>query len=59
MRYGSARSKFFLRLFIGVALVVAGLAFHLVVTFAMGLFALAVAAWGWFGRGGGGGGRRW
>jgi hypothetical protein len=59
MRYGSARSKFFLRLFIGVAFVVVGLAFHLVVTFAVGLIVLAVAAWGWFGRGGGGGGRRW
>ncbi|HEY6498708.1 MAG TPA: hypothetical protein VIZ20_04740 [Streptosporangiaceae bacterium] len=59
MRYGSARSKLFLRLFIGVAFVVAGLAFHLVVTFAVGLVVLAVAAYGWFGRGGGGGGRPW
>ncbi|HEX4254242.1 MAG TPA: hypothetical protein VH089_04085 [Streptosporangiaceae bacterium] len=58
MRYGSARNKFFLRLFIGVAFVVVGLAFHLVVTFAVGLVALAVAAYSWFGRGGGNG-RPW
>ncbi len=55
MRYGSARTKFLLRLFIGVAFVVLGLALHLVLTFAVGLVVLAVAAFGWFGRGGPGG----
>jgi hypothetical protein len=59
MRYRSARSKLFLRLFIGVAMVAVGLAFHLVVSFAVGLIVLAVAAYGWFGRGGGGAGRPW
>jgi hypothetical protein len=56
MRYGSARNKFFFRLFVGVAAVAAGLAFHRMVIFVVGLVVLAVAAYGWSGRGGHGGG---
>ena len=50
MLYGSARTKFLVRLFIGVAFAVLGVALHLVVTFAVGLLMLAVAAYGWFNR---------
>lgn len=55
MLYGSARTKFLLRLLIGVACVVLGLTLHMVITLAAGLIVLAVAAFGWFGRGGTGG----
>jgi hypothetical protein len=56
MLYGSARTKLLIRLFIGVAVAVLGVAFHLLTVFTVGLIVLAVAfiRYGHDRRGGGG-----
>ena len=43
MLYGSARTKFVIRLLLGLALAVAGAALHLLTLFTVGLVVLVVA----------------
>jgi len=50
MLYGSARTKFLVRLLIGVAVIILGVVLHQVITFVTGLLVLAVAAHGWINR---------
>jgi hypothetical protein len=52
MLYGSKRTKFLIRLLIGVAVAVLGLVLHQLVEFTVGLIVLAVAFARWFGHDG-------